>query len=130
MIDGNFYDEWKLFMDVKTWMEETLKIIREYGEKINWIIRPHPSEKYFPRLKTKTKDLFKEIIGESSNIKLCPDNCAPNTIRLLSDIVVTSHGSVGVEYPCFGIPSIREIHIIGAMDLLMSRKQLKNMVKC
>jgi hypothetical protein len=106
MIDGNFSDELKLFIDVKTWMEITLKIIKEYGEEINWIIRAHPSEKYFPKLKTKTMDIFEEIIGQSDNIKLCPEDCAPNTVRLLSNIAVTSHGSIGVEYPCFGIPSI------------------------
>ena len=106
MIDGSLNEEWKLFIDTKTWMEETLKIIKKNGEKINWIIRPHPSEKYFPRLKTKTKDIFEEVVGKCDNIKFCPDDCAPNTIRQLSDIIVTSHGSVGVEYPCFGIPSI------------------------
>ena len=106
MIDGNFYHEMKLFPDIQTWLEETLKIIKKSEQNINFLIRPHPSESYFPKLITKSENIFKEIIGQHPYIKLCPNDCSPATVKELTKIGITSHGSVGVEYPSFGIPVV------------------------
>ena len=60
MIDGNFYHEMKLFPDIQTWLEQTLNIIKKSEQNINLLVRPHPSESYFPKLITKTENIFKE----------------------------------------------------------------------
>ena len=106
MIDGNFYEEWKMFPDIETWLSKTLTIIKNSNQNLNWIIRAHPSEAYFKRLNTTTMKIFHKIIGNQKNIKLCPQFCSPNTIKNLTNFAITSHGSIGVEYPCFGIPSV------------------------
>ena len=80
------------------------------------------------KTKNKKKDLLRNH-WKSSNIKLCPDNCAPNTIRLLSDIVVTSHGSVELNTLVLEYQLYVDSYYRGN-GFVNEPKQLKNMVKC
>ena len=65
------------------------------------MIRQHPNEARY-----KTKINFNSIINELEkefiHIKSVPENLNPTSIKMITDVAVTSHGSVGVEYPSFG----------------------------
>ncbi len=101
MIDGNFqHGRKKLYKDNFSWSINTLNLIKKI-RNVNWLIRQHPNEARY-----KTKINFHEIIrgieDEFDHIRSVPENLNPTSIKIITDIAVTSHGSVGVEYPSFG----------------------------
>ena len=54
----------------------------------------------------KTRINFNKIILDIeknfSHIRSVPEDLNPTSIKTITDFAVTSHGSVGVEYPSFG----------------------------
>lgn len=107
LYDGNYVNEWRIFRDNLTWLRKTLIYIKENGSNTNWIIKDHPSDYGKNRSKNiTTLKEFQSIIGERSNIKFFPDKFKTNILKDVTDCLLTSQGSAGLEYPCFGIPSI------------------------
>ena len=107
LYDGNYINEWRIFRDNLTWLRKTLIYIKENGSNMNWIVKDHPSD--FGKNRSKDITTFKEfqkIIGESNNIKFFPNEFKTNILKDVTDCLFTSQGSAGLEYPCFGIPSI------------------------
>ena len=75
-------------------------------KKVNWIIKQHPYHDYFkPKI-----DFNEEIINlvkKFEHIKLLPENIDPSSLLKIADTALTTSGSVGIEYPAFGvIPSL------------------------
>lgn len=106
LFDGNYNTEWRIFRDNLEWLRETLKFIKTLNSNINWIIKEHPSDYGSGRHTTSTYKEFKNIIGFKENIKFFPKNFDTSLIKEVTSCVLTSQGSAGLEYPCFGIPSI------------------------
>ena len=106
LLDGNYADGYRLFRDNLTWLRETLKFIKNLDLDINWIIKDHPSDYGYTRVNTNTFKEFQNIIGEQDNIKFFPKGINTSLIKKIVDCLLTSQGSAGLEYPCFGIPSI------------------------
>jgi len=105
MTDGAFSNSWNLFRDDIDWLKQTLKIAKEI-KNINFIIKSHPSEKFY-NSKITTKKIFKELISDKvSNIKLFPNNYDINSLINYINVLITSHGSAGYEYPAKSIPTI------------------------
>jgi hypothetical protein len=101
LVDGNFLNKWNLFVNNQEWLEDTLKVINK-TKNVNWIIKPHPSEKIYSA-KINTKDIFNKIIDyKNKNIKLFPINYSVKNFYKFIDIVVTSHGTAGYQYPPLG----------------------------
>ena len=108
LLDGIFQGKTTIvFKDYLSWLRETLNYINKLDESINWIIKEHPSDYGFKKLTTNTKLEFDKIIGPNKkNIKFFPKNINNIVIKNVADCVITLGGTVGMEYPCFGIPSI------------------------
>lgn len=106
LFDGNYGTEKRLFLNNLLWLRNTLNFIKKIEPKVYWIIKEHPSDYGIDRSKTNTKNEFNKIIGENKNIKLFPNHISIYNIKEFVSCVVTSMGSPGLEYPCFGIPSI------------------------
>ena len=105
MTDGVFGNSWNIFKNDQIWLEETLKIIKKI-KNINFIIKPHPSESFY-NSKINTKKIFREYVSKKdSHIKLFPVEQDVNSILNHIDIVITSHGSAGYQYPAYSIPAI------------------------
>ena len=47
-----------------------------------------------------------KIIGNLDHVRLFPDNYSAGLLPNIASAVVTGSGSVGIEYPCYGIPCI------------------------
>jgi len=107
LYDGNYNNKWRIFRDNLTWLRKTLTFIKENRSNINWIIKDHPSDYGFNRSKgiTTFKE-FQKIIGSHKNIKFFPKEFKTNILKDITSCLFTSQGSAGLEYPCFGIPSI------------------------
>jgi len=106
LLDGNYTNGNRLFRDNLTWLRETLKFIKNLDLDINWVIKNHPSDYGFNRINTNTFKEFQNIIGEQDNIRFFPKEINTSLIKDIADCLLTSQGSAGLEYPCFGIPSI------------------------
>jgi len=104
LVDGNFLNKNKIFKDNLTWLRETLKQIKTITD-INWIIKDHPSD-HFKNSKTTAKNEYLKILGNYNHVNLFNNNWSSSSLKNIINIAVTSHGSAGLEYPCFGIPSI------------------------
>jgi len=105
LIDGNFSYGARIFKDNLTWLRETLLQIKNI-DKFNWMIKPHPMDWYYKFAKTTTESEFMKIAGHKQHIKICPKNISSISLSKISKAIVTSHGTVSIEYVCLGIPAI------------------------
>lgn len=91
------------YVDTYTWMEETMKYVRNKNNA-NWIIKVHPiaAKKYGEG------GVLEELYNKykSDNLYWYPDEFNSSLIGELADVVVTIYGHVGSEYSCMGIPVI------------------------
>ena len=102
--DGTFGVSWRAYRDNYTWFVETIKNIRKL-KNVNWLIKKHPVE----NPKKDHNKIFDEIVSISksnNNIALFDDNLNSGSLINVVDVIITQSGSAGLEYPCFGIPSI------------------------
>ena len=104
IIDAIMHNEWSVYFGTLNWYIETLKIIKKI-KKINWIIKPHPSEYHYNSIATAEK-FFLEEVKNCQNIILYPKNIHINNIHKYIDAVVTSHGSAGYQYTSLGLPVV------------------------
>ncbi len=91
------------YEDTYTWMEETMKYVRD-REEVNWIIKVHPvaATKYGEG--NALESLYEKY--KSNNLFLFPDEYNSALVGKLADVVVTIYGNAGNEYSCLGIPVI------------------------
>ncbi len=81
---------------------ETIDIINNDKNNL-WIIKPHPSSHHFNE-KGLVEDYLKKIT--SKNIVLCPSDISTHLILKISDKIVTSRGTIGLEAACIGKKAI------------------------
>jgi len=91
------------YQDTYTWMEETMKYVRDRKEA-NWIIKVHP----VAAVKYGEGNVLESLYDKykSENLYLFPDDYNSALVGKLADIVVTIYGNAGSEYACLGIPVI------------------------
>ena len=105
LIDGNYkHGRRRMFLDNYTWARETLEIIKKL-KNVNWIIKEHPHEFYY-YTKFNFSPLVKDLEKKYDHIRWYPEKIHPVSLLKVTDVAITSHGTAGVEYPSFGIPSI------------------------
>ena len=104
LTDGNLCDKWNMFQNDMFFLKETLKKIKNI-KKINWIIKPHPSEYVF-NSKITTYDIFNDYSSNCNNIKLLPKNFSIKNPKKIYHCAITSHGTPGYEYPGLEVPTI------------------------
>ena len=95
-----------LFVDFYEW----LKFLGKLSETTDydWYIKNRPNfNGKFKIYQPHTNNIIKEIINEFPKLKLLPNDYSHHQIiKEKIDFVLTCYGSVGVEYPYFGIPVI------------------------
>ena len=104
LTDGNLVNKWNIFQNDMFFLKETLIKIKKI-KKINWVIKPHPSEEFF-NSKITTYTLFDNYSPNFKNIRLLPKNYIIKNPEKIYHCAITSHGTAGYEYPSFGIPTI------------------------
>ncbi len=110
--DAAFFYGTCLFGDFENWLYETVRFVAAECPDMNWVVKLHPFNVF---------KLKREGIGEESEMRLLrplmplPDHVTVmradtdiNTQSLfpLVDAVLTVIGTVGMEFPCFGVPAI------------------------
>ncbi|MDE6607777.1 MAG: hypothetical protein K2K54_08500, partial [Lachnospiraceae bacterium] len=91
------------YQDTYTWMEETMKHVRD-NDSANWIIKVHPiAAKKYGEVNV-LENLYAKY--KSENLYWFPDEYNSALVGKLADVVVTIYGNAGSEYSCLGIPVI------------------------
>jgi len=108
LLDGNLQGKSIfIYKDYLSWLRETLKFINKLDNSINWIIKEHPSNYGFSKIKTNLKKEYDSLIEENKkNIKIFPENFNREIIPKVADGVVTLGSTAGLEYSCLKIPCI------------------------
>ena len=105
-LDGLYDNDRLFFKDNLEWIASTLEFIKKVKD-VNWLVKSHPGEpNEIHKSKTNTKKEFKKIIDNLDHVRLFPDNYSAGLLPNIASAVVTGSGSVGIEYPCYGIPCI------------------------
>ena len=93
-----------LYDDYVLWLRATLELI-ETMPHTNWLIKPHPDNcHYQPKHDTETEAAA--YIERCAHIALVPADCNTASLFDMVDGVVTVCGTAGLEFPCWGIPSL------------------------
>lgn len=102
--DGTFGVPWKAFRDNYEWFVTTVNFIQKL-DNVNWLIKKHPIENS-KKEHTEIFDYIKTISKQKKNIQIFDDKLNSGSLTNVIDALITQSGSAGLEYPCFGIPSI------------------------
>lgn len=105
-VDAVRYPLWQSYSDNYIWLRETLRLLAARSHYDEIYVKPHPSESLYP-CETTARELVDEINRESGGKIRYLDRKVHNRVVFdLAKAIITSHGTVGVEAPCLGIPVI------------------------
>ena len=101
-IDRNFHNGPRInFQDSYSWTKYVLDKIKK-DKSVNWILKPHPTEKFYNSKKNFNKRI-EFLIKNHENVKLFPETLNNLSLIKSADLALTANGTVGMEYPAFGI---------------------------
>jgi hypothetical protein len=91
-----------LHADYYLWLVETIDCCAE-AHDMAWIVKPHPSCALYGE-----EGMVEALVlaKGASNIHVCPRDMNTSSLRDCADVILTVHGTVGLEYACLGIPTI------------------------
>jgi hypothetical protein len=97
-----------LFRDYLTWYRELLRFASEHTE-CNWLVKPHPER--YRYTDTMKQDVFSEANGILSDcsehtVQFLPEDISNKSLLGVTDVVLTMNGTGGIEYSCYGIPTV------------------------
>jgi hypothetical protein len=110
--DAAFFYGTGLFDDFEDWLFQTVKYVAGNCPHLNWIVKVHPFNVF---------KLQRETVKETSEMRLlAPLMPLPDHVRIMQadtdintqslfplvDYILTVNGTVGMEFPCFGIPAV------------------------
>ncbi len=100
--DGPHVGGGLLFNDYYHWLVETIKIMSTV-KGVNVFVKPHPSS-YMWNESGAVEDILSQL--SIDNIHILPNDFNTNSIRDIADYLLTARGTAGLEFSCFGIPTI------------------------
>ncbi len=112
--DAAFFFGSGLFDDFEDWLFQTVQFVCNTPacRQMNWIVKEHPFNVFkLQRESIKTSSeqrLLKSLMPFPEHVCFMPAETSINTQSLfpLVDCVLTVNGTVGMEFPCFGIPAL------------------------
>lgn len=110
--DAAFFFGTCLFDDFEDWLLQTVQFVATECPEMNWIVKLHPFNVF--KLQRESKDeesemkLLRPLMPLPSHVKLLRADTDINTQSLfpLVDYVLTVNGTVGMEFPCYGVPAV------------------------
>jgi hypothetical protein len=105
LIDVNFHSGPRtIFKDNYTWSNFMLNKMKNLNN-INWIIKDHPSQPFY-KSKLNFDEKVAKLCNKYQHIRYFPTKYDPSSLKSITNVAITSHGTTGIEYPSFGVPSI------------------------
>ena len=120
------------FQDSYSWTDFVLKQIPKL-KNVNWVIKDHPNKK----MGTKSKKDFKKIISnlerKYDHIRSWPKHIDNKSLINITDVAITSSGTVGIEYPAYGVNSLftekSPYSHLNFMKMVKSKKKILQTLK-
>jgi len=110
--DAAFFYGTCLFADFEDWLFQTVRFVSEECPHMNWVVKVHPFN-VFKLQRESVKEtsemrLLTPLMPLPEHVKIMHADTEINTRSLYSivDYVLTVNGTVGMEFPCYGIPAI------------------------
>jgi hypothetical protein len=91
-----------IFKDYYDWMAKTMDVAKNIRD-VNWIFKPHPAAKLFG------EEGFLESMVASyhcDHFYITPPDFSTESVKGLAKAILTTQGTAGLEFSCFGIPVI------------------------
>lgn len=110
--DAAFFFGSCLFNDFEDWLFQTVKFVAAECPEINWVVKLHPFNALKLQREEKSEEsemvLLRTLMPLPDHICIVRADTDISTQSLfpLVDYVLTVNGTVGMEFPCFGIPAI------------------------
>ena len=110
--DATFFYGKCLFTDYEDWLYQTVDFVNKNCPHINWIVKVHPYNAFKLQRETiKTTSEERLLAGlmpfEKHVVMMMPDtDINSQSLFNVIDFALTVNGSVGFEYPIFGINAI------------------------
>ncbi|NDJ62411.1 MAG: hypothetical protein GYB67_14885 [Chloroflexi bacterium] len=110
--DAAFFFGSCLFDDLEDWLFQTVKFVAAECPDLNWIVKLHPFNVFKLQFENKTEEselrLLEALFPLPDHVRIMRANTDINTQSLFPvvDYVLTVNGTVGMEFPCFGVPAV------------------------
>jgi hypothetical protein len=112
--DAAFFFGTSLYQDFETWLFETVKFVAAECPDMNWIVKLHPFNVFKLRREGREDPeesemaLLRHLMPMPEHVRIMRADTAISTRSLfpLVDYVLTVNGTVGMEFPCFGVPAV------------------------
>lgn len=110
--DAAFFFGSCLFDDFENWLFETVKFAARECPEINWLVKLHPFNAFKlereGRIEESEMVLLRSLMPLPDHVKIVRSTTDISTQSLfrIVNYVLTVNGTVGMEFPCFGVPAI------------------------
>jgi hypothetical protein len=113
LYDATFFYGSNLFADYEQWLIESVRLAI-CNTSIDWFIKVHPSNAWRSRMDGSKMEhlesnlLLREFGDLPPHISIIPADTPINTYSFFNaiDYALTVRGTVGIEFPCFGVPVV------------------------
>ena len=133
LTDANFPHGHRVnFRDSYSWIDFVLESIKKI-DNVNWIIKEHPINKNYGAEKINFKKKIESLCKNFDHIKTWPLNLNNVNLLNITDVALTSSGTVGIEYSAYGIKTLfsekSEYYHLDFMKMIKTKKEIKRILK-
>jgi len=110
--DAAFFYGSCLFEDFERWLFETVKFVAAECPQMNWVVKLHPFNVFKLQRENRAEEsemrLLRTLMPLPDHVRIMRADTPINTQSLFPviDYVLTVNGTVGMEFPCFGVPAV------------------------
>jgi hypothetical protein len=101
-VDSPHLSSSMLHNDYYDWLLSTIDSCAK-SEDMVWVIKPHPSSALYGE-----QGMVEALVkgAHAQNLFICPADLNTRSLVMCADVVVTVHGTAGLEFSCLGIPVV------------------------
>ncbi len=101
-VDSPHLSNSMLHTDYYDWLVKTIDCCAE-TKGVVWLVKPHPSCALYGE-EGMVDSLVRD--AKASNIFMCPVDLNTRSLATCADVILTVHGTAGLEFSCLGIPAV------------------------
>ena len=113
LYDATFFYGTSLFENYRVWLVETVRAAIA-NPRLNWVVKVHPVNVWRSRMDGQPMEQLEAVaLGEAfgelpDHVRIMPADTDISTYSLFGaiDYGLTVRGTIGMELPCFGIPTV------------------------
>jgi hypothetical protein len=101
-VDSPHLSNSMLHNDYYDWLVDTIDCCAESSGSV-WVVKPHPSCALYGE-----EGLIDSLVRDAKapNIYMCPPDLNTSSLGACADVILTVHGTAGLEFSCLGIPVV------------------------